>query len=218
MSSALWWVPFAAGLQDGISPCVLINASLILLGLVWLKKTGLKNLWLYFMFLIGSIFLSSFLINCGVIDRLILSKHFVMIVKWIYVVLAVGVMLQGLRCLSQWFCLIKGKELKPGFHLDIKLSSSSVFFLILVVGCILSLLAALWPTNYYISIFSMYMTVPGQFFSMVSLIAIYTFVTLWVVYWMIWVVSLETRNLRLFKIISAAILISASVSIIELFL
>ncbi len=216
MSSVLWWVPLTAGLQDGINPCALINAALVLLGALWLKKNGYGKLW--FLFLAAVMFLSSFIFNCGFLDKFILNKYYETSARIVYVVLAMAMGLKGAEFLNQWVCLIKGKETKSTPLASLKLSRLALGFVIVFVGAFLSLLASLWPISYFITVFSIYMALPGQFFSMASLIALYTLVSLWVSYSAIWSVSMESSDQRLFKMVAAAILLSAAISAIDLFL
>ena len=217
MFNSLWWVPIAAGLKDGINPCVLINASLIFLGLLWLKRNGYKRFW--FILLIAVMLISALLYNCGFESKLILNKKFESIVKWVYVLFAVFVGFQGVEFLKQWFHLLKGKEIQlKKVEKRTKLSWIVLTLVIFLFGNLLSLLAALWPTNYYVSVLTVYMMAPGLFISMASFLALYTVISLWIVYLVIWSVSLENVNQRLFKIIGASILLSASLSVIDLFL
>ena len=216
MSTALWWVPLTAGFQDGINPCTLMNAALILLGIIWLKKSGFSRYW--FLLLLVSMLFSTFIINCGLLDKYLLNKYFVTIVRWSYALLAVLVGAQGLQFFKQWIRLIKKEELKPEIFRLIKLSPLALGFLISLTGGLLSLLASLWPVNYYISVFGVYMSMPGQLVPMGFLIAVYTVMSFWVIYLVIAVTLLESRNQRLFKIMSASILFSACLSVVGLFL
>ncbi len=215
MTNGLWWVPLVAGLEDGVNPCALMTAAFILLGLLWLKRYGLKTTWLFL--LIGTIFLVSFILNCGFLAIFVWDKHFEMAVRWIYVVLAIGVGWQGLRFLRQWFWLVKGRKIDSGGLVQRKFSILTLGFVVVVIGSVLSLMATLWPMNYYIAVFSLYLLIPGQGPAMALLIGIYTLMSWWVLYLVGGVVSLEVVNPRLFKIVSAAILLSASLSVINLF-
>lgn len=215
MFNFLWWVPLSAGFQDGINPCVLITSSFTLLILIWLRNNGFKPHWI-FIFLI-SLLLSGFILNCGYLDKFILHSLFHSTVKLFYVLFSVVLGWQGIKFLYQWFQLSKGKKILEN-PIKIKILPVFLVFLLALTGNVLSVLASLWPINYYISVFGFYLTMPGQFTSMAFYIFIYTFVSLWVVYLIVWFSSLQVKHLRLFKIVSAAILLSASFSVIDLFL
>ncbi len=214
MAGDLWWIPLAAGLKDGINPCLLITAALILLGLLWFKKVGINQLWV--LLLMVSIILSSFLFNCGFLEKIVLNKSFQFLARGVYVVLSIGVGLQGFKFLKQWYSLSKGNKIAFEGPIKIKAPAIGLIFFLILIGFLLSLLSSLWPVNYYIMVFSIYMMMPGQLISLGSLIFIYTVLTLWVVYMVIFVPCLEVRNQRLFKIIAAAIFLSASLSIIDI--
>ena len=216
MSNGLWWIPLAAGLQDGVNPCILMSAAATLLGLLWVKTLGFSRRW--FLILVAAIIFSTFILNCGVFDRLVFNKYFETIAKGIYVLLALAIGFKGLKFLNQWFCLLKGKAIKPESMAPIKLSPLALGFVMALGGIILSVLATLWPVNYYVSLFQLYMMMPGQLVPMGFLIALYTLMSLWVVYLSVWILSLETVNQRLFKIVAAAIFLSASIGVTGLFL
>ena len=216
MSSILWWVPFTAGFEDGINPCAVMNAALVLLGLIWFKKNGFKSYWI--IIFVVTIVICSFFLNCGFLDKFILHRKFLDVTRWIYVFLAIGVGIKGLIFLFQWIRCCQGKPDKEESIIKIKLSPLLLGFLIFIIGVILSVLTSIWPINYYISLFSIYMVMPDQFVPMLSLIFLYTLISYWLVFFMIWCGSIQSKNLRLFKIITAAILLSASVGVIDLFL
>ncbi|MBI3601894.1 MAG: hypothetical protein HY209_03270 [Candidatus Omnitrophica bacterium] len=176
----------------------------------------MKTTW--FFLLIGTIFLASFALNCGFLEIFVWNRYFEIVDRWTYVILAIVVGWQGFKFLRQWFLLFKGHAIKPESQVQRKFLFLTLGFGIVLMGSILSLMATLWPVNYYISIFSLYLLMPGQGLAMALLIGIYTLMSWWVVYVAAGVVSLETINPRLFKIVGAAILLSASLSVINLFL
>lgn len=215
MFNTLWWIPLAGGLEDGVNPCALMTAAVTLWGLLWLKQCGLKKRW-FFLFILF-LLLISFILNCG-LDVWTWNKYFQMIVRWLYILLAASVGFKGIKFLYQWFLLLRGKEIKDDSSTQVKLSPLALGAIICLAAIFLGLLASVWSTNYYISVFSMYMRMPGQFIAMAYLIGLYTLVSFWIVYAVAGTVFLSSINKRLFKIIAAAILLSASLGIIDLFL
>ena len=215
MTSFLWWIPLAAGFQDGINPCVLIVAACSLLGLIWLRRFDCNPYWLILFF--GTVLGCSFFLNAGYVDQIILHNKFFFIVRWIYVGLAVVVGIQGVEYLFQWIAMLKGKVIQEE-KIKTKLSPLVLMPSMLVLGFLLSVLNSLWPINYYISVFSVYIKMPGQFLSMGTMIFLYTLTSFWLVYLVLSFVLLQKNNLRLFKILVAAILLSASISVVDLLL
>lgn len=215
MSPGLSWFPIAAGLQDGLNPCLLMTSSAVLLGLRWFKRAGINPWWI--LLLLGSLIIDGFIFNCGYLDRFTVNnKYFEIITRLFYVLLAVIFALKAIEFLKQWYSLVKGKTIPTEARLTKKFTGLSLIFFISLAGFLLALFASFWPINYYILVFSIYMTMPSQFFPMASLVLIYTVMSLWVVYMMIWVSSLEEKNPRLFKIIASAVLFSASFGVIDI--
>ena len=214
MDKGLWFIPLAAGIEDGVNPCVLMTSALVLLILLWLQERRLGKGW--FFLLVGSLAVSAFFLNCG-FDTLAWNKNVQTAMRWIYVVLAIAVGIQGLKFLREWFSLVKAKSISADRPRQLELRPLVLGLYIVGIGCLLSLLATLWTPNYYITIFSVYMKMPGQLMAMGSLMALYTVVSLWLVYVTASVVSLNLTNVRLFKIVAAAILLCASFGIIGLF-
>ena len=215
MFNTMWWVPLAAGIEDGVNPCALMTAAVTLWGLLWLKRCGFKKRW-FFLF-ISILFLTSFALNCG-LDVWTWNKYFQIVVRWFYIVLAVGVGYKGIKFLYQWFLLIRGRGVTDESSSQVKLSPLALGLIICLAAGFLSILATVWTTNYYITVFSIYMKLPGEFMTMAFFIGLYTLVSLWVVYVVAGTVFLNTVNARLFKIIAAAILLSAALGIVDLFL
>jgi hypothetical protein len=216
MPNLLWWVPIVSGFHDGINPCVLITASYSLLILLWFRRTGLKKFWLLFYFI--SLVLTSFIANCGLLDKYILDRNFIQSAKYIYVVLGLILAFYGIQFFNQWFKLTKGISINEKPLFVKKVSPFLYSFGLVLSACILSILAALWPVNYYVAVASIYVAVPGQMLIMSSIIFFYTLISLWLVIFVLWLEAISNKNVRFFKIVSSAILLSASIGVIDLFL
>lgn len=216
MSNVLWWVPITAGIQDGLNPCALMNAALVLLGIIWFRNNGIKFNWIFLF--IGTLITVSFLSNCGFLDKVIIHKNFLHVTRSIYVLLAIFVGIKGFKFLFQWFQLTKGNSIKEEILIKRKVSPGFLGFSIVFFGLFLSVLSSLWPTNYFISYFSVYMLTPDQAIPMGVSIAVYSFISKWLIFFILWFVSIQSKSLRLFKITASAILLSASISVIDLFL
>jgi hypothetical protein len=216
MSDMLGWVPLFAGIEDGVNPCMLMTASLVLLALLWFKRFGIKKFW--FLYLMVVIITNSFLLNCGVFDRIISNQFFQLIARWIYIFLSLYTGFIAIKFLYEWYGFVKGKEVKVNKFIEIKISPYFLALIVFLFGFLVSLIASVWPTNYYIIVLSMYLTSPFQSLTVMLFILLYTLITFWVVYFVIWFSCLETKNQRLFRIIAAALLLSASISVIDIFL
>ncbi|MBF0489002.1 MAG: hypothetical protein HQL15_00105 [Candidatus Omnitrophica bacterium] len=216
MPNDLWWVPLAAGLQDGINPCFLLTAALILLWLRWCQRVNINKLCLLLFLL--SIILTKFIFNIGLLDRILLNNYFQPIAKCFYVLVAIVVGLNGLMFLKQWFGLLKGKDVKAGVFISRSFSFVDLLLGAILAGIVLGSFLPLWPVNYYILASSIHMMMPGQEIALGLMIVFYTVLSFWMVYVMIWVSSLESSNQRLFKMMAAAVLLSASLGVITLFL
>lgn len=216
MLNLLWWVPLIAGFHDGINPCVLITASYSLLTLEWFKTTGFSKKWLilFYLPLIGT----TFLINCGLLDKIIITQQYVQITKYVYVLLALILAFCAIKFIIQWFYLVKGYEVKKESVVFQKPTIFSLSLILILSSIVLSFMAGLWPLNYYVSVLSIYFSVPGQLLVISTLIFTYTLISYWIVFFIFWFELISNKNLRLFKIVSAAIMLSASIGVIDLFL
>jgi hypothetical protein len=216
MHQDLWLFPLASGMQDGLNPSLLIVGAVVLLSLVWLKRTGVSRRWIWL--LMASLVINSFVFNCGFFDGLVLNAFFKMSQQAIYIILALLMGYIGIRFLKEWLALIKGKSISVPPPITKRFSGLSLVGYLTLAGFLLSALASLWPVNHYILVFSLYMMMPGQLIPQGSLVLLYTIVSLWFVYLMVWLVCLESRNQRLFKIVAAAVLLSSSLGVIEIFM
>jgi hypothetical protein len=214
MSKDLLWVPVATGLQNGVNPCLLMTAALVLLGLQWFKKSGISFQWV--LLLLASLVISGFIFNCGYLDLIVLNSSFERIIRWIDVPIAIFVGIKGIQFFRRWYLLIQGKEEKPSIDKPVKFPSVLLALLIVLAGFLLSLLASVWPVNYYITVLSIYMKMPGLFFSLGSLILFYTVLSLWMVYMVLWLFSMQNKNQRMFNIIASAILLCASLGVLDI--
>jgi hypothetical protein len=216
MFNDFFWTPFIAGLEDGVNPCLLMNFSVVLLGVLWFKRVGINRLWIAFLFAV--MMASSFAFNCGFLDRVVLSNYFQMAARALYLLLAVIVAFRGVKFLQQWFSLIKGKSIDAEPAITRAVSPVVLLFVLFIIGFLLSMVATLWPINAHVMTFSVYMLVPGNLVPLGSLVLFYSIVSCWFVGLAIPVSLLEKRNPRLFKIVAAAFLLAASLGIIDIIL
>ena len=214
MFANFFGIPFVAGMEDGINPCFLISFSVILLGMLWFKRAGISRLWVLFFLVVMMV--STFAFNCGFWDKVVLNNYFQIAARAIYLLLAVTIGLKGFQFLRQWISMLKGNEIKPEAPVKVKLEPFVITVILLVVGFVLSMLSTLWPINSYIMTFSIYMMLPGKLIVLGPLVFIYTIVSFWFVCIAIPVFALESRNQRLFKMIAAVSLLSASIGVIDI--
>jgi len=213
MFKVLYWTPFTAGLIDGLNPCYLMAFALILLGMLWFKRVGIHRGWVV-LFLAMLIF-DTFAFNCGFLDSFVLSDFFQLIAHVAYVLLAFFVGIKGLKLLREWFDMTKGKNVVSR---TLPKNTWTPFVKVLVIGLaalFLSMIATLWPINSYIMTISVYMLMPGQLIVLGSLVFLYTLISFWFVAGAMTIFFLEEKNQRLFKIVAAAILLSASFGVLD---
>jgi hypothetical protein len=214
MFKVLYWTPFTAGFVDGVNPCFLMTFALMILAMLWFKRVGISRAWMFLF--IGMMIFNTFAFNCGFMDRFVLSDLFQLFSRVVYVVLAVFVGMKGIKFLREWHSLSKGQEIKAIVISQNKWSPFAIIVVLGLVALLLSMMATLWPINSYIMTFTVYMMMPGQFIILGSLVFLYTLISFWFVAAGMTIFLIEAKNQRLFKIVAAAILLSASLGILDI--
>lgn len=208
-----FWTPIAAGLLDGLNPCFLITFAVVFLMWQRFRVSGISCWWI--VFFIAVMMVGSFAFNCGFLDQLVLSSFFQIASRVLYMILAFIIGREGVRLFKEWFDMSRGKPLE-GIN---TLKPIPVLFLLggLFTGAVLlSMMMTLWPINAHVMTFSVYMMLPGQLVALGSLVLIYSVVSYWFVAAGFLVFRIEVKNQRLFKMVAAAILLSASLGVIDI--
>lgn len=210
-----FWTPIAAGIVDGLNPCFLMTFAVVFMLVDALRRWGISRSWVFLF--ISILVFAGFAFNCGVMDRFLLSSFFQMFARACYLVLAVVVAWRGFRLFKQWLDIVGGKaSAQPSVANAVQKPSVILLMTGVVAGALLmSMMMTLWPINAYIMTFSVYMMMPGQLIALGVLVFIYSVVSYWFVVTGLLVFNIQTSNPRLFKMVSAAILLSASLGVLD---
>ena len=214
--SDLLRIAAGAGLQDGFNPCILMTCAVFIVHGIWAPQRPLHLGFLRSLFVLVYV-LGTLCFNYGPLEAFLFKKSFVLTVKIIYFLLGAGSFVLGVLFLKDWFSL----RFKHQADLAVKKTPSInvivAYFITIILSLGLSVLATLWPVNYYMTLLGTGWLVNGQWQSVVLLLVTYTIVSMWPL-WFLWA-FLSIKNLRpaLLKIVCAAVFFAASSSIILIF-
>jgi len=205
-------IAIGAGLHDGLNPCLLMSSAVfIAYGFLFPSKSYKIN-FLRFLFLL--VYGLSFLIfNFGPAPGFVFQKNFINLSKVLYFLLGVGSFGLGVLSFKEWFDLSRGKLVQKSVE-----ETSSVPLLKfcgaygggVILACVLSALSTFWPMNVYLMILGNEALLKGQWSTILPLLLVYSFVSLWLL-WLVWAfLSLKKIRLSLYKIICASIFFTAS--------
>lgn len=218
LSNNLWWVPLVAGLEDAVNPCVLISCVCFILWFGWLAQRPLGRGKYVFVFMALVYFLSlSF--NIGIAQGILYAPQARQLIHAAYLFLGIVSIALGLIFIRDWRCLIAGQQdlLSQAYWQKGNCSPRIAWVITVVLGLVLSCLASIWPMNYYMGVIGNNILMPGQFWSTVLLMAVYTAFALIPLYLMLALMRLRTSNARFFYAISAAIFIAGGVGAVYIF-
>lgn len=215
----LWTIAGGAGLRDGLNPCIFMTCAVFIAHGFWLKKNSLRIGWLRIIF--GLAYAAGALgFNFGPAQIFIFQKNFIFAAKIIYFVLGVCAFVSGILFFKDWF-LTRGKltaeDLTDEKAKPFAPSGLAVYLTTVILGLVLSALAALWPINNYIMLLGNEAILKGQWQTVMPFLAGYVFSSMWPL-WFVWA-TLSIKNLRpsLLKIICASIFFTASSCVIFIF-
>ncbi len=209
------WIPFAAGLEDGLNPCALVSAAVFLLVCLKIeRKAGV--------FLI-TLFATNLALNIGILGQYLGAPVFLKAMIGMTFVLAAACAIAGGVFLYDWLLLLLGRD--QGRLLSIRLCLSDPQSNnvrqgrkgVIALGIVLGLVSSAWPMNYYMSILANDILAPGRFWGGVVMMALYTLVQLWLLYVLAFVFLRGQLTPRLRLIICAAVFLSAAGGVICIF-
>ncbi len=212
MTENLWWIPLAAGLEDALNPCVLMTCGFLLLYHAHVVVAGKTKGRLFFVFMV---FVFTLIFNLGFFQNLLTLDQVQTAIKYIYWVLAVVVLCTSFMCLKDWRDLHRGVD-QPLFLTRVALKIQGLMSrraFIVAMALVLTVLASLWPMNYYMGIFASQALLPGKFWSNAGLLVSYTFIVLWPLYGLWALCSWKKVRPTLLAMIQAAVLGSAGFGI-----
>jgi hypothetical protein len=213
----LWRIAIGAGLQDGFNPCTLMTCAVFMLHGIWLSQYEPRLARLRILFVLTYI-PGLLYFNFGPIGTTLFHKPFVLTAKIAYFVLGAASFILGSWFLKSWFLAHRGH----GEDLTSQKTKSPVSIILLCLltvflSGLLSMLATLWPINYYMALLGTGGPLNGQWQAVISLLAGYVITSLWPL-WFLWA-FLSIKNIRptLFKIVCASVFFVASSSVILIF-
>ena len=213
----LWRIVIGAGLQDGFNPCTLMTCAIFIVHGIWAQKS-VSRLGFLRLFFVLTYVLGAFFFNFGPMGTFLFQKTFVSSVRIIYFGFGMGSFVLGILFLRDWFLL--RRRVPEGLTAKKAAAPASVigaWLVTIILGVVLSALATLWPINYYMVLLGTGALLKGQWQAVLLLLAGYTIVSMWPL-WFLWS-FLSIKNLRptLVRIVCAAVFFAASSSMILIF-
>lgn len=214
----LWPIYLMGGFKDGIGPCVLLATAVFLFFYELLsdhvtqgRRLGLAFMALYYGF--------SLVFNIGFWANLLMLKQVERVLHMGNLILGAVALLVGIILFVEWLSLKKpnspGSALYKRFF-GLKLNVFWAYGAVFMAALLMSVLSTIWPLDYYITILSNNIFMPGKFWETVVLLAVYGVVQLWLMICLaqLFASKASTRDVRL--IVSAAIFLSAGVVVFYL--
>ncbi len=215
MDNSLFWIPLAAGLEDGVNPCVLMTCVAFVLYHFWLSAKSVVHSALWRGVWIGLLVLSSMVLNLGVGQEVLFLPVFQKTVQMMYLMAGVVAVIGGVILLVDWFRLRRGLLGRPLFSSK-PVSLVMVWVVTVVSALLLSVLATLWPMSYYITILANFLVIPGKFTSVALFFVLYTLLFWWPLYLLGWFMAPRMPQ-GLTKIVYASVFLSAGIGAIVIF-
>jgi len=215
----LLFIAFAAGLHDGLSPCVFMAGMVFIVYARWFTL----NPWFVgcLRFFFGLVYLVGiFVFNFGPAQSFVLNNIFVLADKVLYFFLGLGAFVLGVLFFKDWYRLGHGThaEMLAGRKIKFFSIGGVVLFLVtIVMPVVLSVASTLWPIDKYILALGNSTLSKGQWYTALPLLLTYALVSMWPL-WLIWAfLSIKKLRPTMLKIVSAAISFTASSSMVFIF-
>ena len=219
-------IPLGAGINDSLNPCSLATVVLFSVWMSYLIRinAGFKKLGLVFLFVS---FVVVFILNVLPLLGADFQRPLIWTARVFYLILGSGFVLAGLGLFNQWRKLIFTVQ-KPQRERTLPQAGEKVLGAATVgIAGIAVALSLAWPANFYMLLWGTMYADPGRwttfslFYAVYSVMYIFPLIFVFVILW--WTEkrkaghSLIGRNLSLFKIITAGILMAFGVSLIYFF-
>ncbi len=213
----LWFIAAAAGLRDGLNPCIFMTCAVFIALGLWLKISPVRAGWLRLIFAL--IYALTFLgFNFGPGQMLLFHKNFILTAKVLYLILGIGAFILGIVFIKEWYLLrFKDKTNSDGKGISSRQDIKLQVLLMVVLGIGLSALSTLWPINNYMMLLGNEALLKGQWSVIAPLLTCYVLLSMWPL-WFVWA-FLDINDLRpsLSTIFCAAIFFTASTVMILIF-
>jgi hypothetical protein len=209
----------AAGLKDGLNPCIFMTCAVFMVNRFWLPANSLRITWFSFVFVL--VYALGFLeFNFGPAQIFVFQKEFIVAAKTIYLILGTWFFILGILFFKDWFLLNRGQlstdpaneKMRPFAGNDLIVGLTTV-----ILGLVLSAVSTLWPINNYMMLLGNETFLKGQWQAVMPLLTVYIFMSMWPL-WLVWA-FLSIKNLKpsLLRIFCAAIFFTASSCVIFMF-
>ena len=214
-----WWIPFTAGLEDGINPCTLVTCAVVLVLRLWLEGKGLDPKKFLPVFIV-SIVTVNFLLNLGFLADILSARIFQKTAVFIYMALALVFAGAGAVFFYDWVLLFKGKDVQNLFSRRMFQCTMTgkkyrpLHVAVIAAAVVTGVLSSIWPPNYYITILSNNLYVPGRFWNTAGLLAMYALVQMWLIICVAILFSWGRLTLRLRQVMNAAVFLSAAAAVV----
>ncbi len=204
-----------AGFEDGLNPCVLLTCSVFVMLCLWFERRHLDIKKCAMVFIVSS-FVFNFIFGLGFLGRFLWAEDFTRYLIIANAVLAFFCAVAGVIFVYDWVLMLRGKDpqiLWSGrLFRSHKTTQNNLLISagIVVIAAVMSILASVWPPNYYITMIANNLGLPGMFLEAFALLALYAIVQLWLLIVIALVFSGNKLTSRLRQMISAAVFFSAA--------
>jgi len=214
-----WWIPFGAGLEDGINPCVLMTCAAMLGLRLWLERKGLKPE-KFLGFFIAYVFAFNLALTMGVGAKFLSTPVFHKIAVVGGLALAAVFLAVGAVFFYDWMtgtiANISGPDYRGNRERQ-KARSWVLYLGIGVLGLLMSVAGSIWAADYNIIILSNNLLMPGRFWGTAGILAVYTLVQLWPAILLAVLFAWGQMTARLRQVITSAVFLSAAVGVIYVY-
>jgi len=216
MMNGLGPIVLGIGSQDGLNPCIFMTCAVFIIHGFLFKKSSWGIFWLRIIF--AMVYAFGFLLfNFGPGQIFVLQTNFILAAKITYFVLGLGAFVVGIVSLRDWFLITRGQSVEDPADKNVRSFPALVSLpMTVMLATVLSSFATLWPINTYFMILGNAAIHRAEWHTVISLLAVYVFVSMWPL-WFVWAfLSIKMRPSWL-KIFYASIFFTASTAMIILF-
>ena len=218
-----WWIPFAAGFEDGLNPCALMTCAVLILVSLWGRRRGF-NWGKCAVFFVVPMFALNLVLNTGFLQNVLLTGAFQRAAVSAYFILAAVFAIIGGIFVYDWGAMLRHKD-GTALLSDRLLGPSKTagrlggfwVLLVMAVAVAMSVTSSIWPANYFMTVIGNDIWSPGQFWATLGTLSIYTAVQLWLIVFFAVLCAWGRIALRLRQVMCAAVFLSAAGAVVYIF-
>lgn len=215
-----WWLPFTAGIEDGLNPCVLMMCAVIIMVRMIMVNKGIayERAMIVFVF---NVYIFTALANAGLGIGFIAMDSVRLGFSVLYALFGVSAVCAGVLLFRDWMRVKKGQAAlwpltAPG-ALPSKKNKAMLYLGLSLLAMIVGLGNSLWPVNFHVGMVSNNIIVPGRFWDTAAFLALYSLVVLWLPAVLVWLLSAKRLSPGMERLLCAGFLFSAAATVFYIF-